>query len=153
MVRQCHQGQDYWCLPGGAKKPDETAEQAVLRELREECRVDGVIVRRTSWVLDPEAGDTISYLVDVGDQTPSPGHDPELAEGEPVAILMDVQWLRLSNIAERDRAFLWAAGLLSVRDFATEVERWGDEASYPGRACGRRQGGDMGESALRPGQT
>jgi hypothetical protein len=60
---------------------------------------------------------------------PRLGVDPELGEAEQV--LADMQWLALSEIPERDRAFLWAAGLLSVAAFTDEVERWGDRISYP----------------------
>jgi hypothetical protein len=37
-----------------------------------------------------------------------------------------------SEIPERDRAFLWAAGLLGVAEFSSEVSNWGDVVSYPG---------------------
>jgi hypothetical protein len=50
------------------------------------------------------------------------GHDPELAR--PEQILADVRWLALEEIPERDRAFLWSAGLLGVGQFAREVESW-----------------------------
>lgn len=132
MVRHRHQGQEYWCLPGGAQEPDETPEQGVLRELHEECNVRGVVVREIAYGLDPYAHGTHSFLVDIGNQDPSLSHDPEILEGKGVAILIDMQWLRLSQIPERDRAYLWAAGLLAVGGFAAEVEGWGDDTSYPG---------------------
>ena len=57
--------------------------------------------------------------------------DPEAADGRTSLALVDMQWLRLSEIPERDRAFLWAAGLLGVGGFFSEVEKWGDDTSYP----------------------
>ena len=75
--------------------------------------------------------DTYSFLVDIGDQNPTLGYDPEVAEGKQTLVLVDMQWLRLSEIPERDRTFLWAAGLLGVEDFVSEVERWGSHTSYP----------------------
>jgi len=141
MVRHRHQGHDYWCLPGGALEPGEAPQDGALRELREECNVDGVVVRQTAFALDPCAGDTYSFLVEIGDQQPSLGHDPELAEGKRGAILLDVQCFHLWEIAERDRAFLWAAGLLSVDDFPSQVEAWGDDPSYP-RAVRKAHPGD-----------
>jgi hypothetical protein len=99
--------------------------------LREECKVDGVVVRRTAHAWEVYAHETYSFLVDIGEQNPSLGHDPELAQGKQVPILVDLRWLRLSEIPERDRAFLWAAGLLGVEDFLAEVERWGSDTSYP----------------------
>jgi hypothetical protein len=56
-----------------------------------------------------------TFLVDIGCQEPCKGADPEFSEGEQV--LVDVKWLRLSEIPERDRVYLWAAGLLCVKDF------------------------------------
>lgn len=132
MVKHHHQGKMYWCLPGGALEPGETPEEGTLRELREECNVDGAIVRRTAFVLDVYADETYTFLVDIVDQQPSLGHDPEFVERDRAQILVGLRWLRLREIPERDRVFLWAAGLLGVGDFLAEVEGWGDDVSYPG---------------------
>jgi len=132
MVKHSHNGEDWWCLPGGAQEANETPEQGALRELREECNVDGVVVRQTSCVSHAHNDATYSFLVDIGDRNPSLGHDPEAAEGKQAPVLVDMQWLRLSEIPERDRAFLWAAGLLGVSDFLSQVESWGCDTSYPG---------------------
>jgi len=43
-----------------------------------------------------------------------------------------MRWVTLSEIPERDRAFLWSAGLLDVAEFSAEVSGWGDRISYPG---------------------
>jgi 8-oxo-dGTP diphosphatase len=48
-------------------------------------------------------------------------------------VLADVRWLSLDEISERDRAFLWAAGLLGVGEFFAQVETWGSEISLPGK--------------------
>jgi ADP-ribose pyrophosphatase YjhB (NUDIX family) len=130
MVKHQYQGKEWWCLPGGALEPGETPEQGALRELREECNVNGTIIRRTSLLCYGPDDETYSFLVDIADQAPSLGHDPELAPGQKV--LADMQWLQLSGIPERDRAFLWAAGLLGAASFLFEVEEWGDRISYPG---------------------
>lgn len=129
MVKHRQHGQEWWCLPGGGQEPGETPEQGALRELREECRVTGTIVRPTSWVGHAPADSAYSFLVDIGEQTPVLGHDPELVPGH--EILVDVRWLRLREIPERDRVFLWAAGLLGTGGFLAEVEGWGDAPSYP----------------------
>jgi hypothetical protein len=42
-----------------------------------------------------------------------------------------VRWMMLDVIPERDRAYLWAAGLLCVPDFLAVVSSWGDAISYP----------------------
>jgi ADP-ribose pyrophosphatase YjhB (NUDIX family) len=141
MVKHRQDGEEWWCLPGGAQQAGETPAQGALRELREECNVDGVIVRRTAYVLDVYAHETHSFVVDIGDQDPSLGHDPELVAEEQAPILVDVRWLRLCEIPERDRAFLWAGGLLAVEDFLAEVESWGSDISYPGELEAQTESG------------
>jgi len=48
MVKHRRGGEEWWCLPGGGIIEGETPEEAVLRELKEECRVDGHLIKRTS---------------------------------------------------------------------------------------------------------
>ncbi len=68
--------------------------------------------------------------LDIDGQEPVLGHDPELDEDE--LILVDIRWKALWEIPERDRAFLWEAGLLSVEGLHEEAADWGDDVSYPG---------------------
>ena len=42
---------------------------------------------------------------------------------------------------QRDGTFLWAAGLLGVGGFLSEVEGWGGETSYPGQEDWDKQDG------------
>lgn len=129
MVQHRLQGQEWWCLPGGGTEVGETPAQAVVRELLEECHVEGSMVRETArWWYGAE-DITYTYLVEIGDQEPRLGADPEFAEDEQV--LSDVRWMHLSEIPERDRCFLWAAGLLGVGGFDEVIEAWGDDPSYP----------------------
>lgn len=132
MVKHRQDGEQWWCLRGGAQEAGETPDQGALRELREEFRADGAVVRQLSLVSNLPDDETHTFLVDIGEQTPSLGCDPEVAAGRQAQVLFDVQWLRLRDITERDRVFLWAAGLLGTGDFATEVEGCGIEKSYPG---------------------
>ena len=130
MVKHRQDGEEWWCLPGGGQEPGETPQEGALRELREECNVNGDVVRQTSHVCYGPKDETYSFLAEIGDQVPTIGHDPEVAGGE--SVLVDAQWLSLREIPERDRAFLWAAGLLGVDAFLSQVGQWGDDVSYPG---------------------
>ena len=130
MAKHREAGQTYWCLPGGGLENGESLEDGALRELREEAHVEGRVVRRIDHLFCSQGIEHYTYLVDIGNQEPALGHDPEIGPDEP--ILVDLQWLSLDEIPERDRAFLWQAGLMCVPEFLEEVERWGDAISYPG---------------------
>jgi hypothetical protein len=67
--------------------------------------------------------------MEIGDQEPYLGVDPEFPPDE--QIMVDMKWLTLAEISERDRAYLFAAGLLSIPVFLEEVSAWGDTLSYP----------------------
>ncbi|MGB2984191.1 MAG: NUDIX hydrolase [Candidatus Bipolaricaulia bacterium] len=130
MAQHQERGMIYWCLPGGALEAGETPEAGALRELREEACVDGRVVRQTGCSLDDQGRIVAhTFLVDIGGQEPTLGHDPEVGADAP--ILVDLQWMALDEIPERDRAFLWRAGLLNVSGFLKEIEGWGDGISYP----------------------
>lgn len=132
LVKHRRAGEEWWCLPGGAREADETPEEGALRELREECQVTGTLVRQTSHVRHGPGDETITFLVDIGEQEPRVGADPDVPPGHEV--LCDVRWLRLRDVPERDRAFLWAAGLLGIPRFLSEVRSWGNDTSYPDHA-------------------
>ena len=58
------------------------------------------------------------------------GIDPELPPEEQT--ILGVKWLELDEIAERDRAYLFGAGLMRIPEFHDEVLTWPDnEISYP----------------------
>ena len=118
MVKHHHEGEEWWCLPGGRIEADETPEQAALRELWEECRVQGRVIRSTSVITFAPDDLYYTYLIEIGTQAVSLGSDPELEENQ---ILVDIAWMGLNELTERDRAFLWTAGLLTIPEFSEEI--------------------------------
>ena len=72
-----------------------------------------------------------TFLVEIPDDAvPHKGIDPELSESEQT--IVGVAWRTLDEIAERDRAYLFGAGLMRVPEFHDEVLKWPDDAtSYP----------------------
>ncbi|MCG9133490.1 NUDIX domain-containing protein [Candidatus Poribacteria bacterium] len=97
---------------------NETPEQAALRELWEECRVQGTVIRPTSIVTFAPNDQYYTYLIEIGAQEVSLGRDPELKGNQ---ILVDIAWICLNELTERDRVFLWTAGLLTIPEFSGEI--------------------------------
>lgn len=129
MVKLHVNNEEWWCLPGGRIEPGETPAEAALRELDEECNLKGKIIRQTSHVKEGHGRETITFLVGIGAQEPQKGRDPQFSDDD--QILVDMRWLALAEITERDRAYLWAAGLMNIPVFLEEASNWGDELSYP----------------------
>ena len=136
MERVFYFGHEFYTLPGGGIEEGETPEQAVLRELKEECGLDGTILRSLAVQYKSGGGAEYSFEVSVpGDQEAITGYDPEESVDNPP--LKEVLWMKLDEINERDRAFLWHYGLMAVNGFFDEIKSWGDELSYPSKPTGR----------------
>lgn len=133
LVEHVLRGRDFYNLPGGGIEDGETPEEAALRELEEETRVKGKILRPLAVEYKPDLESRIfTFLVEIPeDAVPARGIDPELPAEE--QSIIGVKWLELHEIAERDRAYLFGAGLMRIPEFHDIVLQWGDDViSYPG---------------------
>jgi 8-oxo-dGTP pyrophosphatase MutT (NUDIX family) len=75
-------GKGHHFFPGGGLEDGETPEHGALRELKEEANVSGTILFRITEPATPSAPASVynthfTFLVNIEDQTPRLGYDPE----------------------------------------------------------------------------
>ena len=132
LVEHRMKGRDFFNLPGGGIEEGEAPAEAALRELSEEAGVEGHVIRPLAIEYKPDLESRIfTFLVEIPeDAVPQKGTDPELSEEEQT--IVGVSWFSLREIPERDRAYLFGAGLMRIPEFHDEVLKWPDDViSYP----------------------
>ena len=84
-----------WCIPGGGCNKDESYEDALLREVKEEYNID-LHIRQCKHVMDYSDGDDPLrvYVCKI-----NPDQEPELREG------MAMKWMKIQEIEKLDLAF------------------------------------------------
>ncbi len=135
LVEKKMNGRDFFALPGGGIEENETPEEAALRELEEEAGVKGRLLRPLAIEYKPDLESRIfTFYVEISsDAVPQKGRDPEVPEEE--QSIVGVAWFSLDEIPERDRAYLFGAGLMRIPEFHDEVLTWPDDViSYPTKA-------------------
>lgn len=134
LLEHINYGHEFYDFPGGGIMEGESPEEAAVRELKEECCIDGRVVKKLAVVYHhAEYYDAEHcFLLEVCDDAEvSTGIDPELDSYN--QMIKKVEWKTLEEIPERDRAFLFGRGLLMVDGFKEITYDWKDEISYPGK--------------------
>ena len=130
LIEKLYNGErTFYSIPGGGIEDGETPEDAAIRELKEECGLNGKVVKKLAIVYN-EKGTEHSFLLSVPDsENPIIGNDPE--EPSDKQSIKDVLWMSLDELPEKDRAVLCTYGLFMIDGFFDEALTWGDEISYP----------------------
>jgi ADP-ribose pyrophosphatase YjhB (NUDIX family) len=123
--RASRHGRGNWQLPGGFIEPDETIEQAVVREVEEETavvsEVEAVLGLRSRY--DPENGNgmyVILLLRPLRGEPIADGHEVDhaayfnLEEIQQLSPLPPVNWEIAQRVLSPDRRLLWPKALTNL---------------------------------------
>jgi 8-oxo-dGTP pyrophosphatase MutT (NUDIX family) len=95
-------GRTFWVIPGGGRESNETEEECVQREVREETHLHVVVGRL---ILDEPAEDgpyqRKTYACQIIDGEPRPGTEPEVDTADH-ATIADVRWFDLRDATTWD---------------------------------------------------
>ena len=97
VMKRYLDGRHYAVLPGGGIEPGESAEEAVLRELAEECTLTGTVVRRL-WDRSDGNRDAHYFLVEV--PTGEPVLGGEELEGQDADNVHEPRWATADQLDE-----------------------------------------------------
>jgi len=107
MVRQGHEGRDIWMVPGGGVEAGENAEQAAIREAKEETGLD-VNILRLLWHVE-EVSETRGqrfvnfFLAEVKGGVLELGEDPERSETGQV--LREIRFMTKEEIERTEAVY------------------------------------------------
>ncbi len=73
------EGRHFYTLPGGGMEEGESPEETVLRELKEECGLDGNVIRLLNVIHRADGSEEYTYQVEVSeDQVATTGYCKEV---------------------------------------------------------------------------
>lgn len=102
MLKQCHEEREIWMVPGGAIEDGENAEQAAIREVKEETGIDAKI-KGLIWHVE-EVSETRGqrfvnfFLAEIEGGQLNLGSDPERGQDEQV--LRELRFMSKDELQE-----------------------------------------------------